>query len=385
MRTLYYVTGNQGKIDNMNLFLHQITDKISFKMLKLDFEEIKSDSMEDTALNKARTCFEKVKKTVVVNDAGIFIDELNGFPGVNTAFAYKTIGNQGILKLMKGKNNRKGFFQVSLAYISDEGVEKVFTGKADIEIAEFEGGELGFDWDSIVLGNGERFSDNLNNDMRRKPYDIALGKLVDFIEEQNSSSLKNKFFNFLKMNKKIYLASKSPRRLEILTNLGFEVELVDSAYEEDNNLDIDPIDLAKMHAKGKAHAALDNVDSGIILGGDTFVVLDGKVIGKPMNRNDAKNMLEMMSGKTHEVISGVCIIDKVSGKEVVRTDITKVTFIELSDEVLEKYLDVAAYADKAGSYAVQAEASVFVEKIEGSFTNIMGLPEELVLEMLKEF
>lgn len=186
-------------------------------------------------------------------------------------------------------------------------------------------------------------------------------------------------------NKKIYLASKSPRRKEILEKLGFQVVLVDSDYEEDNTLDVEPLDLAKMHAKGKAKAALKNVDSGLVLGGDTFVVLESKVIGKPVDRDDAKNMLKMMSGKTHKVISGVCIIDKVSGKEVVKTDVTKVTFIELSDEVLEKYLDVAAYADKAGSYAVQGEASVFVEKIEGSFTNIIGLPEELLLEILKEF
>ena len=187
------------------------------------------------------------------------------------------------------------------------------------------------------------------------------------------------------MIKKIFLASKSPRRLQILTEMGFEVELLDSDYEEDNTLDLPPKEIAALHAEGKAKAALKNIKEGLVLGGDTFVALMGKVIGKPKSREDAKKMLKEMSGRMHKVISGVCLIDAKTQKTLTRTYVTKVFFIDLTDEMIDKYLDVAKYMDKAGAYAIQEEASVFVDKTKGSYTNIMGLPKELVLEMIEEF
>lgn len=185
--------------------------------------------------------------------------------------------------------------------------------------------------------------------------------------------------------KNIYLASKSPRRYEILTNLGFEVKVIDSLYEEDNNLDMDPIELAKYHAKEKGFGALVNMnEDGIIVSGDTFVVLENEVLCKPKDRIDAFNILKKLSGKTHRVVSGVCVIDFKSKDYKVLHDETKVTFIELSDKVIERYLDVAEYMDKAGAYAIQFEAGSFVLDIQGSYTNILGLPSDLVLKMIKE-
>lgn len=185
MKTVYFITGNQGKIDNLNLFLHELTNDISFEMLKLDFEELKNDySMEKTALNKAITCHEMTGKDVVVSDVGIFIEALNGFPGVNTGFAIQTIGNSGILKLMEDKTNRNAYFQVSYAYVNEKGTKKVFTAKSDIEIATSEDGELGFDWDKIVTGNKERFSNNIKNEKRIFPYKDALRQFVEFLKNE---------------------------------------------------------------------------------------------------------------------------------------------------------------------------------------------------------
>lgn len=185
MRTLYFVTGNQGKIDKLNQVIHEFTDDINFEMLKLDFKEIKDeDSMENTALNKAITCHELTGKEVIANDSGIFIEALNGFPGINTGFAVRTIGNKGILKLMEGKENRKAIFQVSIGYVSREGVKKAFTATSEIEIAQTEK-EGGFGWDPIALGDGEHFSRNLNNEKRMFPTRDTIRQLVDFIEKQN--------------------------------------------------------------------------------------------------------------------------------------------------------------------------------------------------------
>jgi len=185
--------------------------------------------------------------------------------------------------------------------------------------------------------------------------------------------------------KKIFLASKSPRRKEILRDMGLDFEIVDSDYEEDNNVESDPIELAKIHALGKARGALKNIDEGLVIGSDNFVVLDGKQMHKPKDNDDARNMIESLSGKTHEVICGIAIIDKETGKEVVDASVTKVTFIDLSKEVIDRYIEVADYMGKAGAYGVQSEASVFVDKIEGSFTGIVGISKELLLEMLNKF
>lgn len=200
MRNLYFVTSNQGKIDNLNNFVHEFSDKFNFVMLKLDFEELKNDtlgvgdsseqrleafrySMEETAINKAKTCLSLTDKDhVIVSDTGIFIDALNGFPGVNTGFAMRTIGNEGILRLMEGKDNKNAIFQVSMAYAKRGEEIKVFTAKSNIEIATKEKVNKGFDWDSIVLGNGEYFSDNTRNEKKIGPYRESIRKLLEYIK-----------------------------------------------------------------------------------------------------------------------------------------------------------------------------------------------------------
>jgi len=190
------------------------------------------------------------------------------------------------------------------------------------------------------------------------------------------------------MIKKIFLASKSPRRMEILQDLLLDFELVESDYEEQNQRKIDVYELVKEHAIGKAKAAIKNIkgnDKGLVLGSDTIVMLDDKVLGKPEDRNDATEMLKLLSGKTQTVITAISLIDIETKVELTKTDSTAVTFINLDDQMISNYLDLGEYTDKAGSYAVQGHGKVFVKDIQGSFTNIVGLPSHLLLEMLKQF
>lgn len=191
----------------------------------------------------------------------------------------------------------------------------------------------------------------------------------------------------MKVNKPIYLASTSPRRKEILDDLQLDFHLIDSDYEENNESDMEPAELAKAHAIGKARAALKNlhnVSEGIVLGSDTIVVLQNQVLGKPKDRDDGFRMLKQLSGNQQTVISAIALIDVASGKELVSCDHSLVTFITLTEQMIENYLARGEYSDKAGAYAVQGHARVFVKSIEGSYTNIIGLPSHLLLEMLEQ-
>ncbi len=183
MKTLNFITSNKGKIDVLNQFVDEFSHEINFEMLNLSFEELKlDDSLKKTALNKAKTCIKLSKKeNVVVSDVGIFIESLNGFPGVNTGFTIRTIGNEGILKLMKGSLNRNAIFQMAIAYIDKRNRTKVFSAQSEITIANNIGGKNGFGWDKIALGNKERFSDNLNNEKRLSPFKKTIRLLVDYI------------------------------------------------------------------------------------------------------------------------------------------------------------------------------------------------------------
>ncbi len=183
MKIIYFVTSNQGKIDMFNQFLKEYSKNIKFEMLKLDFEELKQDdSLEKTALNKAKECLKLTKKeNVLVSDVGLFIESLNGFPGVNTGFACRTIGEKGILKLMEGVKNRETIFKIAICYKDNKGREKTFSASSNIKIAKSIGGKEGFDWDYIVIGNNERFSDNIYNEKRLYPFKECMRQLVEFI------------------------------------------------------------------------------------------------------------------------------------------------------------------------------------------------------------
>lgn len=176
-------------------------------------------------------------------------------------------------------------------------------------------------------------------------------------------------------NYKFILASASPRRKELLSIYVKDFKIIPADIDETvpNNIDLENTPL--YIAKEKAAAVFDKLgEEDIIITADTVVLLDNKLYGKPKNKLDAYNMIKTLSGKTHQVITGVCCYSKDKHINIEFSDTANVSFIEISDEIIEKYLDNAEYIDKAGAYAVQGHASMFVEKIEGSYDNIVGLP-----------
>ena len=176
-------------------------------------------------------------------------------------------------------------------------------------------------------------------------------------------------------NYKFILASASPRRKELLSIYIKDFKIMPADIEETVPSNIALEDAPLYIAKEKAAAVFDKLsEDNIIITADTIVLLENKIYGKPKDRLDAYNMIKTLSGKTHQVITGVCCYSKDRQINIEFSDITNVAFTEISDEIIEKYLENAEYIDKAGAYAVQGLASMFVEKIEGSYDNIVGLP-----------
>lgn len=182
------------------------------------------------------------------------------------------------------------------------------------------------------------------------------------------------------------LASASPRRKELLRELIPEFEIIPSRAEERVEGTPAPERLVQLLAKQKAEdvAGMPEAAGKAVLGSDTVVALDGETLGKPKDEADAKRMLKALSGRTHEVYTGVCILYPNERGRVALTDVacTKVRFSELSDERIDAYIATGSPMDKAGAYGIQD--GELVEGIEGSFSNVVGLPVELVAEMLKK-
>ncbi|MEK7187613.1 MAG: nucleoside triphosphate pyrophosphatase [Patescibacteria group bacterium] len=185
--------------------------------------------------------------------------------------------------------------------------------------------------------------------------------------------------------RKIVLASSSPRRKEIFskTKLPFIVDLGD--YEEDMTLKMKPIELAKFLSRGKAESVAKRHKNAIVIGADTFIAHKDIVLGKPHISRKAKEMLKMLSGKTHSVVTGYTIIDTKTGKSISRTNESKIHFRKISDREIDAYVKTGEPLDKAGAYAVQERGAVFIKKIEGDFMNVMGLPLYEIMEELKKF
>jgi len=185
--------------------------------------------------------------------------------------------------------------------------------------------------------------------------------------------------------KKIILASTSPRRKEILEKLKMPFEIQESNYEEDMTLDMTPEKLAEYLSMGKAKAVAGKNENAIIIAADTFVVYKDKLLGKPKSVESAKEMLEMLSGKEHEIITGVAIIDTGTGKVKSFSGFTKVFFEKLTPEIIDAYIKTGEPMDKAGSYAMQEIGALLINRIEGDFFNAMGLPLKRLVEELKDF
>lgn len=180
---------------------------------------------------------------------------------------------------------------------------------------------------------------------------------------------------------KVILASGSPRRRELLGEMGIEFEI--DVPDVDETVAGAPDEMVRVLAERKARAVAEKRSEGLIVAADTLVALDGRALGKPVDDEEAKDMLSSLSGRTHDVFTGVCVMDAASGRCMVEADRTGVCFREVSNEEIESYVATGEPRDKAGAYAIQGGAGAFVSGYEGSRTNVIGLPVELLDKMLR--
>lgn len=193
---------------------------------------------------------------------------------------------------------------------------------------------------------------------------------------------KEKSIRELLRERKLILASRSPRRAEILKRekVEFKVKIPSNLKEE--SLSSDPTEHVLSLSKKKATSVSHQVEEGILLGADTIVVLDGEIMGKPQNKKDALFILKKLSGRTHRVYTGITLLNKYNGKTVSDYDSTEVKFNQLDEEKIETYIETGEPMDKAGAYGIQGMGGFLVESIRGSLDNVIGLPTEKLKEML---
>ena len=184
-------------------------------------------------------------------------------------------------------------------------------------------------------------------------------------------------------DKRIILASTSPRRRELLARMGYEFSC--DAPDVDENVEGRADEIVALLARRKARAAAEKHAAGVVIASDTLVSLDGKGLGKPADAEDAARMLRALSGREHEVFTGVCMIDVETGREETRVARTGVTFRRIKETEIAEYVSGGEPMDKAGAYAIQGGAGKFVAALDGTFENVMGFPVDLVEEMLKRF
>ena len=178
------------------------------------------------------------------------------------------------------------------------------------------------------------------------------------------------------------LASASPRRQELLRNASIPFEVQPSNIPEDPLPGERPIDCAERLAREKALAVARQRPQDTVLGADTVVVIDNQILGKPTGASDAARMLRLLSGCEHQVITGVCVV--VNGKVSVASESTKVTMSEITEAEINDYVATGEPLDKAGAYAIQGIASRWIPRIEGDYSNVVGLPVALVYRILQE-
>lgn len=181
----------------------------------------------------------------------------------------------------------------------------------------------------------------------------------------------------------IILASASPRRHELLRDAGLVFEVVTSTAEEIHDHDIPPPELCEENAARKAREVAARYPQATVVGADTLVFLDGEALGKPADLDEARAMLRKLSGRTHFVCTGVCVI-RPGGRESCFHEITDVTFRALDDGDIETYIARAHTLDKAGAYGIQEHGDLIVEGIRGAYDNVMGLPVAPLLEALAQ-
>jgi len=184
---------------------------------------------------------------------------------------------------------------------------------------------------------------------------------------------------------KVVLASASPRRAELLASAGIAFKVVPGDIDETPFPDEDPVAHVLRLAEGKAREVASRTDGRFFIGADTIVLCGSEIMGKPRDAEDAKRMLRKLSGRAHQVITGFAIIDKNTYRNRSGTVSTDVVFKKLTDEEIDAYVLTGCPMDKAGAYAIQGGAAYMVERIDGSYTNVVGLPLCEVVESLRRF
>lgn len=186
----------------------------------------------------------------------------------------------------------------------------------------------------------------------------------------------------------LILASASPRRQELLGLLGAPFRVVPSTFDESTGVQWPPEEHIIESATGKALEVASNIEDGLVIGADTVVVMNKLILGKPIDSDDARRMLRRLSGRSHFVYTGLCVIEREGAQtarilqDYVRTE---VCFGDLSDEVIDAYVATGEPLDKAGAYGIQERGSVLVEGIVGDYFNVVGLPIYTLSRMLRKF
>ena len=180
----------------------------------------------------------------------------------------------------------------------------------------------------------------------------------------------------------LLLASTSPQRPAILRQLGIPFDVAEPRFEEEDAPGADPAELVQTHALGKARSVADEAGDRPVLGVDTIVSVDRRLLGKPADAEEAVAMLEALGGRTHTVVSGLCLL--TPGWEVVEADRTAVTFRPLTARDLAWYVATGEWEGRAGAYAIQGRGAALVERIDGDYLNVVGLPGALLVRLLAE-
>lgn len=180
----------------------------------------------------------------------------------------------------------------------------------------------------------------------------------------------------------LLLASTSPQRRVILTQLGIPFDVVAPRYVEGDPPEADAVELVREHAREKARSVAGEAGDRPVLGVDTAVVLEGRIYGKPADAGEAEWVLERLSGKTHAVVSGLCLV--TPGWEVVEHEATRVAFRALTPRDLGAYVKSGEWEGRAGGYAIQGLGAALVCRIEGDYLNVVGLPAALLVRLLAE-
>lgn len=181
---------------------------------------------------------------------------------------------------------------------------------------------------------------------------------------------------------KVILASGSPRRRELLGEMGIQFEI--DVPDVDETVEGLPGEMVAILAERKARAVAERRGEGLIIAADTLVALNDEALGKPVDEADAWRMLRALSGQMHAVYTGVCVMDAKTGRCLTDSVRTGIQLKTLTDEEIAAYIATGEPADKAGAYAIQGKGGAFVSGYDGSYTNVVGLPTERLTEMLRE-